>query len=107
MVKDFLWRLVHLEPTMMRTFVVTIFALLAATGVVVNDSLPDALVSAVIALAAIIQAVWVRQGVTANARVVVEAPDPVDQPGLVAPGQAVTMADDASIIEAATTEREE
>lgn len=105
MVKDYLWRLVNLEPALLRTFVVALFALVASTGVIVNDSIPDALVTFVITMAAIIQAVWVRSGVTANARVVVEAPDPADHPGVVIPGEAVTTAPDAVIIDAATSGR--
>ncbi len=105
MVKDYLWRLAKLEPTLIRTFVVALFALLASIGVIVNASIPDALVTFIITLAAVIQAVWVRSGVTANARVVVEAPDPTGFPDVVVPGEAVTSAPTAEIIEAATTER--
>lgn len=106
MVKEFLQRLIHLEPTVFRTFVVSTVALLVSLGVVIEPSIPDTLVGFVIALSALAQSLWVRSGVTANARVVVEAPDPIHAPHRVVPGEAVTTAAPASIVDAATRERE-
>lgn len=95
------WRILHLEPAMWRGVVVAVLALLASFGVYVRPELPDALVLAIVAVSALLQAVWTKPAVTANARVVVWAPDPVGQPTNVQPGEAVTHASDRKIIDAA------
>jgi hypothetical protein len=102
MEKDsFWWRLIHLEPMVWRAAVVAVVALLGALGILVDPSIPDALVTAWVALAAIAQTVWTRPAVTANARVVVEAPEPIRSPGTVVAGEAVTQASDTEILTAA------
>lgn len=98
------WRLVHLEPAVWRGAVVAVVALLGALGIIVAPGIPDALIAAWVALAAVVQALWTRPAVTANARVVVEAPDPVDRPGRVLAGEAVTGASDALILAAARSD---
>jgi hypothetical protein len=95
------WRIVHLEPALWRGVVVAAVALLSSVGVVVAPAVPDTLVLFIVAAAALVQAVWTRPAVTANARVVVRAPDPIDQPAKVEAGEAVTEASNKAILEAA------
>jgi len=95
------WRLIHLDPVLFRAAVVAVVVLLGTLGILVDPSIPDALVTAWVALAAIVQTVWTRPAVTANARVVVEAPNPVSDPHVVVAGEATTRASDAAIIDAA------
>lgn len=97
------WRLVHLDPALLRGAVVAVVALLGALGILVSPQLPDVLIGAWAAMAAVVQALWTRPAVTANARVVVWAPDPVGSPRTVAAGEATstTTASDAAIIGAA------
>lgn len=95
------WRILHLEPAMWRGVVVAVLALLASFGVYVAPGLSDNLVLLIVAVATIAQAIWTRPAVTANAKVVVWAPEPVTQPAHVQPGEAVTQASDRKIIDAA------
>lgn len=95
------WRLVHLEPAMLRGVVVAVVAMLGAVGILVAPALPDALLAAWGAVAAVVQALWTRPAVTANARVVVEAPDPVESPRVVVAGEATTQASAGAILDAA------
>lgn len=97
----FLWRVVHLEPALLRGVVMAVVALLAGFGIVVSPDVPDATVLVLVAVLALVQAVWTRPAVTANARVVVEAPEPVRQPDAVVAGEAVTRASNADILGAA------
>ena len=100
--KDTLWwRLVHLEPALLRGAVVAVVALLSAVGILVAPGIPDALLGAWGAAAAIVAAVWTRPAVTANARVVVEAPNPISEPEKVVAGEAITTASRTDIIDAA------
>lgn len=95
------WRIVHLEPAMWRGVVMAVVALLTAAGVYVAPGVPDTLVIAIVAVTALIQAVWTRPAVTANARVVVVAPDPIAKPRTVEAGEAVTRASHEQILDAA------
>jgi hypothetical protein len=95
------WRIIHLDPALWRGAVVAVVALLGAIGILVTPALPDALLGALVAVAAVAQALWTRPAVTANARVVVEAPEPIRSPGTVVAGEAVTRASDTAIIDAA------
>jgi hypothetical protein len=95
------WRLVHLEPTALRGAVTGIVGLMAALGVLIAPGLPDALLGALVPTLAVVQILWVRPAVTANARVSVEVPDPVNDPGRVTAGDAVTTATSAEIVTAA------
>jgi hypothetical protein len=95
------WRVVHLEPALLRGAVVAVVALLGALGILVSPQLPDVLIGAWAALAAVLQAVWTRPAVTANARVVVWAPDPFESPQTVVAGEATTTASSTVIIDAA------
>lgn len=99
----FWYRLVHLDPALFRGLVVAVVALLASIGILVSPDLADSLVGAVVALSAIVQALWTKPAVTPNDKVVVYVPDPVSQPGQVAPGNAVTSATNSEIVEAART----
>lgn len=100
--KDALWRLVHLEPALFRGLIMAIVLLLSSIGIVVSPDIPNSLIGFLATVLAIIQAVWTRPSVTANARVAVLVPDPINAPEIVAAGEAVTTADDGAIITAAT-----
>lgn len=104
MEKGFWYRLVHLNPALFRAFIVALFALLASLGIVVNASIPDSLITVVLAVAALIQALWTKAGVTPNDKVLVYVPDPVEMPNTVAPGPATTGASDQKILAAAASE---
>lgn len=87
---NFWWRLVHLDPAILRGAVIAIVALVSALGFVVSGQTLEAFLTAIGALLAIVQALWTRGAVTPNAKVVVYKPDPVNQPALLAPGEAVS-----------------
>jgi len=95
------WRLVHLEPTLLRGAVTGIIGLAGALGILIAPGIPDAILGAWVPLVALAQMLWTRPSVTANARVVVEAPDPIASPRYVIPGDAVTRASDTAILNAA------
>jgi hypothetical protein len=97
----FWWRLVHLEPALIRGLAVAVVGLLGSVGILVIPGLPDGLVGVWLALAAIVQALWTKGAVTANARVAVRVPDPVNAPFVVEAGEAATTAPSAAIVEAA------
>lgn len=99
---SFWYRLVHLNPSLFRALVVSLFALLASFGVIVSDQIPDSTITFILALAAIIQALWTRNGVTANAKVVAYLPDPVRAPAVISAGPAVTTAPPADIVAVST-----
>jgi hypothetical protein len=95
------WRLVNLEPAVLRGLITGLVGLLGALGILLSPDLPDTILGVWVPLAAIIQALATRPAVTANARVVVEVPDPVGQPGRVVAGEAVTTASTQQILRAA------
>lgn len=96
----FWWKFVNLNPALWRALIVATFALLAGLGVAVNGSLEDSIFLFVTAAAAIIQGVWTKGSVTANQKVVVYKPDPVDAPHELAPGIAVSNNPEAVAIAA-------
>lgn len=100
---SFWWKLVNLNPALLRGLVMAVVMVLGTAGILVSPDLADGLIGAWVAVAAVVQALWTRNGVTANAKVVVIAPDPVNAPDTVAPGEAVTEASSTDIIEAART----
>lgn len=65
------YKIVHLEPALWRGLIVAVFTMLASFGILVSDDVPDNLISLVLALAAIIQALWTRQAVVPEDKVVV------------------------------------
>lgn len=97
----FWWRLVNLNPAVLRGVVVAVVALLGTVGILVTPALPDELVAALAAVAAVVQALWTRAAVTPNARVVVRAPEPITEPGVVEAGEATTIAPNLDILRAA------
>lgn len=98
-----LWyRLVHLNPALWRGLVVATVALLASSGVVISDQIPNNLVLFIGAVAAIVQALWTKTGVTPNAKVVSFLPEPIMRPGYIRAGEAVTTATEPAIVRAAT-----
>lgn len=67
-----LWyRFVTLNPALVRGLIMAVFAFIASIGIIVSDSVPDNLIGLVLALSAIIQALWTRQAVVPEAKVVV------------------------------------
>lgn len=97
-----LWyRLTKLEPAVYRGLIVAVVAILATVGVSIAPGLPDQIIALIWAVSAIVQALWTRQSVTANAKVAVSVPDPVNAPQVVEAGEAMTTAPDKQILEAA------
>lgn len=97
----FWWRLVHLNPSLYKGVIVALIAVLAIVGVHVSPGLPDALDGLIVALSAIVQAVWVKTSVTPNAQVVVAVEDPHQGGSQIVSGEATTTASDAAILKAA------
>lgn len=95
------WRLANLNPALWRMLVTAVFAVASALGLTVVAGLDEKIVGLIFVLAMIVQAVWTRRGVTANARVVSYLPDPVNRPGRILPGEAVTTAPPSKILDAA------
>lgn len=87
---NFWWRLVHLDPAILRGAVIAIVTLVSALGFVISEQTLAAFLTAIGALLAIVQALWTRGAVTPNAKVVVYKPDPVNRPAMLAPGEAVS-----------------
>lgn len=99
-----LWyRLVHLNPTLWRGLVVATVGLLLSIGVRISPDIPDNVILFIVALAAVLQGIWTRPAVTANAKVVTFLPDPVNEPAAISPGEAITTATDRAVIDAART----
>jgi len=97
----FWWRLVHLEPTVLRGAITGVIGLAGALGILLSPDLPDTILGVWVPASAIIQALVTRPAVTANARVVVEAPNPITEPRTVVAGEAVTKATTSDILDAA------
>lgn len=95
------WRLVHLDPALLRAFIVAAFLLAGGLGLSFATDLPDTLITFISAFLMLVQGLWTRGAVTANARVAVLVPDPIDAPDVVAPGEAVTTASSADVTYAA------
>lgn len=87
---DFWWRLVHLDPAILRGAVIAVALLVGTLGFAVSDQTLTAFLTAIGALLAMVQALWTRGSVTPNAKVVVYKPDPVNHPAELAPGEAVS-----------------
>jgi hypothetical protein len=99
---DNLWyRVTKLEPAVWRGLIVAIVALLGSIGVAISPGLPDALIGFIVVAVPLVQALWTRPAVTANARVSVYVPDPVNNPQIVEAGEATTTASNAEIVVAA------
>jgi hypothetical protein len=96
----FWWRLVHLDPALLRGLIMAVIFALASLGIIVTPALPDSLITLVGAVFAIIQALWTKPAVVPNAKVVTYLEDPA-QPRVISPGEAVTTASDSAIIAAA------
>lgn len=98
------WKIVNLNPVLLRGAVVALVGLLGSLGILVAPGLPDNLVLVFTAILAIVQAIWTKPSVTPNARVAVAVPDPVNKPEEVVSGEAVTTATNVEIVEAARGE---
>ena len=90
-----------LDPAVFRGLIVAVIALLGYFGLEIAANLPDQIMAIYGFLSTIIAAFVIRPSVTANARVAVYVPDPIDNPDVVAPGEAVTNAPPKEIIAAA------
>lgn len=75
---SFWYRLVHLEPVLWKGLVVAVFALVGSLGVIYTEALPDQIVGFIVALAAIIQVLWVRPSVIPAEKVVLYSNDPAN-----------------------------
>lgn len=95
-----LWKLAHLDPTLFKGFVMAGVALLGTIGIVVADVKVNAIVGFVTAALLLVQALWTKPSVTANAKVLAFTPDPIDRPAVVCPGEAVTTASDRVVVDA-------
>jgi len=95
------WRLVHLEPALLRTLVVAVATLLGTFGLLISSDKIDAIIGFATVALIVLGGVSTRSAVTANARVVVEAPDPIGDPNTVVAGEAVTKASTSDILDAA------
>lgn len=97
----FWWRLVHLEPALWRGLIISVAVLIGTFGLVVTDNVQTGIYGVILAVVALVQALWTRSSVTANKKVVVYAPDPTGMPGVVEPGEATTEATPGDILDAA------
>lgn len=88
---SFLWRLVNLDPALWRGAVIAVCSLLASLGVVVvSEEVQLAVIGLVMAVIALVQALWTKRSTVPVKKVVVYKPDPVGDPTKVAPGPAVS-----------------
>lgn len=85
----FWWRLVNLNPVIWRGIISAIIGILIALGVKFSPDLPDRILVALPFVLALLQGVWSRASVTANAKVAVVVPDPINAPKEIEAGEAV------------------
>lgn len=95
------WRLVNLDPVLLRSFVIAGVTFLASFGLILAPGIPDAIIGFIAVLLLLGQALWTRSSVTPNAKVAVSVPDPVNAPHVVEAGEAKTTATNSEILEAA------
>lgn len=87
---SFWWKLVNLDPVLVRGAVMSFAALAATLGLAVSDKALGAFLAAVFSLMLLLQALWTRGSVTPNAKVVVYKPDPIEAPFELEAGPAVS-----------------
>jgi hypothetical protein len=92
----FWWKLVHLNPTLYRGLIIAIAGVLAYLGIGFAVGFQDSIFTLVISVVAIVQALWTKSAVTANQKVVVYKPDPVESPNVLASGQSISY-DEAAV----------
>lgn len=95
------WRLVNLNPALLRGLIMAVVLLLSSVGILISPEVPNSLIGFIATVLAIVQALWTKGSVTPNAKVAVSVPDPINAPGVVEAGDAVTTANGAQIITAA------
>jgi hypothetical protein len=101
----FWWKLVHLNPALWRGLIVAVAALLVSVGIsIFTDSVQNGVYGVIIAVVGIVQALWTRGSVTANQKVVVYKPDPVESPNTLASGLSISYDEDALVRTAANTD---
>lgn len=87
---NFWWKLTHLEPALYAGIVTAVVAVLASVGFAISDSATSSIISAVVVIVGLVQALWTRSKSTPNQKVVVYKPDPVNSPNEVSAGSAVS-----------------
>lgn len=100
----FWWKLVHLNPTLYRGLLIAIAGVLAYLGIGFTVGFQDSIFTLVISVVAIIQALWTKGSVTANQKVVVYKPDPVESPNVLASGLSISYDENALVRAAANTD---
>lgn len=96
------WKLTHLEPALYAGIVTAVVAILASIGFAISDSATNAIISAVVVVVGLVQALWTRSKSTPNQKVVVFKPDPVNSPDKVSAGPAVSS-NAVDVVNAAAT----
>lgn len=94
---NFWWRLVHLDPAIHRGLIMAVVLVLTSFGIHVSDAIPDSLIILLVAVSAMVQALWTKGAVTPNAKVVSYLDDPA-KPREISPGDAVTTASDEMVV---------
>lgn len=99
--KGVIGNLIHLNPARWIALVVAVVFLLGAFGLVINGEQKEGIVGVILAVIPILQGLWTESKTTADNKVVVVAPDPINQPTLVVAGAATTDAKSVDILNAA------
>lgn len=99
---SFLWKLVHLNPALWRGIVFSVIGLLATAGLVISNQTGESVVTLILSVTAIVQAIWTRSATTPNKKVLAYKPDPIDHATLISAGEAVST-DVAAVANAAAT----
>jgi hypothetical protein len=97
----FWWKLIHLNPALWRALIVAVAGILAYLGIGFAVGFQDSVFGLIVAVIAIVQGVWTKGAVTANKKVVVYKPDPVESPDVLAAGPAVSY-DRNAVVNAAS-----
>lgn len=87
---SFWWKLVNLDPALVRGAVMSFGALAAAVGFMISDQKLGTFLGFLFSLMLIGQALWTKSAVIPKAKVVVYKPDPVNRPLELEPGPAVS-----------------
>lgn len=86
----FWWKLVHLNPALYRGLLIAVAGVLAYLGIGFAVGFQDSIFALIVSAVAIVQALWTHPAVTANKKVVVYKPDPVESPNVLASGEAIS-----------------
>ena len=95
-------KLIMMNPTLVRGFIVSAAGFLTAVlKVTVLEGQVDSIATFVLALFAMIAAVWIRPAVTPNAKVIVYDNTPLEANSQILPGEAVAVPTDMNQVEKA------